>query len=576
MKSLLVTIPIFFVFSVSSQIIEKKTFAEGETIADSMALVQIYNALGGSNWSPAVNWTTASLSDWEGIILNGEGRVKDVDLSNFGAVGNMPNPFTGDAVGGLSAIETFDVAENQISGLMDFSGTTITDLDVSGNSLHFDDLEPLIEISILDYSNQSSIQFDQVSTIPHEIRYGDNFNLSLTMGGSDNHYQWKRNGVDITTNTYFMDNGDNLEIIDINYDNMGEFTVEVTSPTLVAGLAIDVDPQLVLAIEDLEVQVVDSNGQPISENVTGALFDLFGATQQKGFDTLAVAWNETSIFTIPDVVLGNYLLAVSSNPEKYIDTYFGDGFLWRYADTLDFRSDDPVFLSIIEIPPPETPIGTAVVSVILESNFEDEPRRRMPNVKCGLLRKETHEGGRGTDSSEDYFDLVAYSETNSDGELKFGFLPNGVYRFFIECPGVQLDPYSVEFEIAEVGRGGSEFILSVFLKEEGIEVDIKVVPGVIVGESEAFLKAFENLQIYPNPSSDVLNISYSHLTTYAVKVELADLTGAILHHQNLQRGYDRDLIIDVSAFEEGVYILRFYDTESPAVDMISYQIIVRD
>jgi hypothetical protein len=553
----------------NSNTVSVKTLIDSETIADSTALVQIYTALGGSSWNPAVNWETARLREWENIGLNStRTRVEDVNISGVGASGDMPNPFTGDAVGGLSALQGLNASNNKITGLMNFSGTTITNLNVSSNDLQFDDLEPVSGVSTVDYSNQSNILFNEAGAGSIKVRYDNNYNLSATIGGSDNQYQWYRNEVAISTSSDFADNGDNLDILSINYFNMGSFRLEVASPALVPGLTINVDPQLVLAIADFEVRVLGADDQPILENVFGALLET--TRRKRGFDTLERANDVASTFTFPDVVLGNYLTAVTSDPSKYIPTYSGGVFLWDKADTVYFRNDEGIDLKI-QVVPPEPGDGEGVVSGTIDENFAEDDgridaRRRAAKRKCGLRRKT---GGARTDADDDGFVLIAYGETNNNGEFEFGFLPEGTYRFFVEYPGIPLDESSfVQFDVGEAGISENEFVLAATISETGIVVELIEELGVIN-------KYFKDLLIYPNPSSDLLSISYHHLTTDAVSVQLLDISGAVLFETDLSRGYDKDLHLDVSEFQEGMYILRFYDKVSREKNMMSYRIMVR-
>lgn len=553
----------------NSNIISVNTVIDLETIADSAALVQIYNALGGSSWSPAVNWTTARLRDWNGVELNSSRtRVEDISISGRGAIGDMPNPLTGDAVGGLTELLGVDLRNNQITGLMDFSSTSIVSLNVSGNRLQFDDLEPVVGITTVDYANQASIKFNEAIATSIKVRYTTNSSLSIAAGGSSNQYNWFINEsiTPIATNADFTVNGSSLDIVSIDYDNMGAFRAEVTN-ALVPNLTIAVDPQKVLAIADFEVRVLGADDQPIAENVFGALLEAFRGP--KGFDTLEIALDAASTFTFPDVVLGNYLAAVSSDPEKYIGTYSGDEFLWENADTILFRNDDGLDLKIQLVPPPT--IGDGKVSGTIETNFAEDggridARRAAARRKCGLRRKG---GGGRTDADDDGFVLIAYGETNDNGEFEYGQLPSGTYRFFVEYPGIPLDPDAfVQFEVGEAGISDTEFVLAATITENGIEVELIKELGVI-------FKYFKNLQVYPNPSNEVLNISYRHLTTDAVRVELVNLTGSVLMQQDLQRGYDRDLTLDVTEYKEGIYLLRFFDKSSREKNMLTYRIVIR-
>ncbi|MFK7954050.1 MAG: T9SS type A sorting domain-containing protein [Ekhidna sp.] len=550
------------------------TTIDSETEADSSALIQIYNDLVGSSWSTPVNWETARLRDWDRVSLDdNRTRVESVDISNVGAIGAMSHPFEGEATGGLSALTEMNLSDNQITGLMDFSGTAIADLNVSGNILEFDDLEPVASISTLDYTNQASVQFVEASVDPTEIRYTNNYSLSTIVGGSSNQYLWYRNesAEVLITGADFSVNGASLDIIGINYDNMGSFRVEVTNE-LVPGLTIDVDPQLVYAIADMTVEVRNSDGVLIPETLDGYLME---TTQlPTGFDTLEIVNDVSSTFIFPDVVLGNYIMAAASDPEKYIPSYYAkdpDVVEWDKADTVFFRTDEAIQLQMTDVPEDfKEGDGDGTLDVLMEEDFGEsegriDARRRAAKRKCGLRRKRT--GGRTTD---DEFELVAYGETDENGEFQFDFLPSGIYRFFVEYPGIPLDEAAfVEFEVGEAGISNTDFKLEAFASENGIEVTIDVVLGVI-------LDYFKDLQIYPNPSSENLNISYRHLKSRDVVAELVDLSGNTKWSQDLNSGFNGNLRIDVSAFEHGVYLLRFYDRTSRNENVVTYRVMVMD
>ncbi|MEP0936598.1 MAG: LamG-like jellyroll fold domain-containing protein, partial [Cyclobacteriaceae bacterium] len=437
-----------------------KTIVDSETLADSLALVQIHNAINPQG----LNWGTARLRAWDGVTLDANRtRVNVVNISSSQSAGDMPNPFTGDALtnGGLSNMTGMDISVNEITGLMDFSTTTISTLLVNDNMLEFDDIEPLVSLGIgtLDYTNQGSVQYNQTTDgSPIEVRYANDYTLSLGtngqgVGGSANDYVWFRNDVLISSGTDFGIAGPEVVLQPINYDNMGEFRTEVTS-SLVPGLVIEADRQIVWAVADMVVSVVDEQGDPLEDPIDGYMLE--AVRRSRGFDTLEVVLNAPpSTITFPDVVLGNYITAINSNPALYIPTYFGDVFEWGEADTLFFRSDDVISMIMTEVPRELTAAdGNGSLDVLIEEDFGEEggridARRRAAKRKCGLRRKRS--GGRiGQD--DDDFELIAYGETDDNGEFQFGFLPQGTYRFFVEYPGIPLDESSfVEFEVGEEG-----------------------------------------------------------------------------------------------------------------------------
>ncbi|MEO9482732.1 MAG: LamG-like jellyroll fold domain-containing protein [Ekhidna sp.] len=556
--------------SANSNTTQVQTIIDPETEADSLALVQISNAIAPQG----LNWASARLRDWDGITLDlSRTRVEVVNISGTSAAGNMPNPFTGNALtnGGLSNMLEMNASNNQISGLMDYSGTAITSLNVSGNNLEFDDLEPVAGIATVDYSNQASIQYNESTGGQIEVRYTNDYSISITTGGTSNVYTWYRNDVAISSNADYLITDATGVILAIDYDNMGTFRTEVTN-ALVPGLTIDVDPQDVLAIADMQVSVADGSGNPLTAPLNGYMLET--TRTATGFSVLETLENvNASTFTFPDVVLGDYIIFVESDLELYIPTYFGDVFEWTEADTLFFRSDDVIALTMTEVPPELTAAdGEGTLGVLIEEDFEDgsgriDARRRAAKRKCGLRRKRS--GGR-TGQNDDEFELIAYGETDDNGEFQFGFLPQGTYRFFVEYPGIPIDDSSfVQFEVGEAGVSDTDFKLQAFATADGIEISIEKVLGVI-------LEYFKDLEIYPNPSSSYLNIRYRHLKSGDVTAELVDLSGNSKWSTDLRDGFDGQLRIDVEGFEEGIYILRFYDRESPQDNVVSFRVIVKD
>lgn len=105
------------------------------TQSDSLALVAIYNATDGPNWTENNNWLTGPVSTWARVIVN-ENRVTRLDLYSNGLSGELPaeigdldalerlelssNALTGDiptSIGNCAALEHLDIHVNQFTGL---------------------------------------------------------------------------------------------------------------------------------------------------------------------------------------------------------------------------------------------------------------------------------------------------------------------------------------------------------------------------------------------------------------------------------------------------------------------------
>ncbi|CAN0113723.1 unnamed protein product [Ectocarpus sp. 6 AP-2014] len=79
---------------------------------DRDALVALFHATGGDNWTRKSNWcTSAKLGTWKGVKVNEEGRVVELDLSDNNLRGTIPVE-----LGKLGALRNLSLAWNKLSG----------------------------------------------------------------------------------------------------------------------------------------------------------------------------------------------------------------------------------------------------------------------------------------------------------------------------------------------------------------------------------------------------------------------------------------------------------------------------
>lgn len=515
--------------------------------ADSTALVDFYTNNNGANWSDNTNWLQSgqNLATWFGVTLNTDGnRVEGLSLPDNGLSGSLTNDLNL-----LDALITLDLSANDLESVgTDFSGmTAATLINLDGNRLDFVDLEPLASNPVVSYANQQndgvvSISPNTLTILP----VGSDQLVSGSASGSANQYQWTLNGQDIagaTSPTY--------SITDINRSNMGSYSVNVTN-TLVPGLTFSSSVVDILASAIISVEVSDQAGNPLQENVNGLLYEL--PNESPDPLDLPGSLDVTSPFDFQPVVLGDFLVVVESvigldDPNaRFIPTYYGDVFEYTLADTLVLHGDTTIQLVMEELPP--EPSGVGVVGGVIEEDFPEEDgridaRRRAARRKCGLKRRRS--GGR-TDQ-DDEFELIAYGETNDQGEFEYGFLPEGTYRFFVEYPGIPLDESSfVQFEIGEAGVTDDSFVLAVFASPEGIEIEL------VLGITSEF---FTEFSIYPNPMTDLLIIEYGE-SKGDIDLEISSMEGRSLYKGELQRN-QRRVEINTSAYTSGQYFIKFVD-----------------
>ena len=86
--------------------------AHAQAASDRDALVALYNATGGPNWTNNTNWLSSRpIRDWHGVATNSGGRVVGINLHNNGLTGEMPAE-----LGNLSNLTSLSLLNNQLSG----------------------------------------------------------------------------------------------------------------------------------------------------------------------------------------------------------------------------------------------------------------------------------------------------------------------------------------------------------------------------------------------------------------------------------------------------------------------------
>ena len=105
-----------------------------ESAADRDALVALYNATGGANWTNNTNWlTNAPIGQWHGVTTDGNGRVTNLDLNDNQLSGTIPTQLNS-----LANLKELWLSENQLTGEIPpelGSLTNLMVLDLDDNDL---------------------------------------------------------------------------------------------------------------------------------------------------------------------------------------------------------------------------------------------------------------------------------------------------------------------------------------------------------------------------------------------------------------------------------------------------------
>ena len=265
------------------------------------------------------------------------------------------------------------------------------------------------------------------------------------------------------------------------------------------------------------------------------------------YDTIATKQGNGAV-TFQNIPHGQYLIGieyVDKNDLYYwVPTYYGSVYEWIKADTLHFDSDTTIQVDLVEIPAIYD--GPGFIDIKLNEQFGEIAR---PGTDRNCFLKRRRAGGR-INQDADAFELMAYGKTNNAGEFTFAFLPEGVYRFFVEYPGIPIDEASfVQFEFGEAGVSDAEFKLEVLVTLEGFEISIEPILGISTSA----------LKLYPNPTNDELFIQfYAELSKDHV-FHIYNSAGKLVWKEQVM---DRnDFSIDVSKYKPGIYWINAVDNE---------------
>ena len=99
--------------------------AQGGVDGDRAALVALYDATGGPDWTDGANWTSAEPIDaWHGVATGTDGRVTEIALPENNLAGTLPA-----ALGNLTRLRRLDLGGNRFGGTIPAELGNLADLE---------------------------------------------------------------------------------------------------------------------------------------------------------------------------------------------------------------------------------------------------------------------------------------------------------------------------------------------------------------------------------------------------------------------------------------------------------------
>ncbi|MEM9328553.1 MAG: T9SS type A sorting domain-containing protein, partial [Bacteroidota bacterium] len=543
---------------------------------DRASLLAVYDATMGSGWTNGADWpNNPNIDTWVGVVVEGD-RVVSLDLSNSNLIGDVPYDLLD-----IVNLRFLDLSGNFVTGIPDLRRMEeLTAPNVSDNLLDFRDLESNAQVPSINYQNQKPVGEATEIRLPK----GSNHVVTIPVGGTANVYQWLFDGF-LDSREISGSTAASHEIKGLDYLRMGDYYLRVTNP-LVPGLELITQRQTVLATTEVSFRptYVDGNGS-LQDLDQGEGFLMEVTRPGTPFDTIQSVAVDGQGLRFDDVVLGNYLVALRTDSVfvrisggladsvRLLPTYYSSAFLWEEADTLRIRDrvEEPLRM---QRRPTEVETGGNSINLLVEADFATvgaegarlEARRTVKRAGCSLRRRRRATGGRAANDLAD-FELIAYRETDDDGRVTFGELPDGDYRLDIDYPGIPMDPNSfITFTIGEGGLEQNTLTLEATIDETGIEVQLIEILRVL-------REYFEEIAVYPNPADRDLNIAYKGLTSSSIKAQLLNLQGMLLEELSLPRSTQKSVTLDVQDLSPGIYLLRMVDASS-AEGILVFKVLI--
>lgn len=236
--------------------------------SDSSALITLYNALDGPNWT--IKWDlNMPISTWHGVDLDADCKITDIRLNDNNLKGVIPNV-------NLPDVTFFIVGEDDVHGalpsfsnapkLLLFQGIdcnltdvpnyashpTLDKILIAGNKLTFEDIIPN-EMKMHQNAPFDGYSRQQKLPVPSDATIAEGGTHAIIMPDFDenimtNVYEWFKDTVSIGAG-----NGKSITLTNITQANAGEYVLKVTNPNA---------PDLTLMSEAVTISVTSSSCMP--------------------------------------------------------------------------------------------------------------------------------------------------------------------------------------------------------------------------------------------------------------------------------------------------------------------------
>ncbi len=245
---------------------------------------------------------------------------------------------------------------------------------------------------------------------------------------------------------------------------------------------------------------------------------------------------------------GNYVVQARTDLMNYPDgipTYFGNHEQWSNALSIEVTPElnaNILNITISEVPKLTSMDGSGELSGTLSNEQGTflkgtmaQPAKKSGVILLGKAKKSTNAG-----------DVVAYVESDDQGQYVFNYVPDGEYLLVVDVAGLDM------MDTHEVTISGSQIIsgLNYTVSNEGIYAGWPT--AVSLPENKV-------LEIWPNPGEGRIMMDLPAAGDYTVKIYSTD--GRLIRTDEF-RSAGGHATVDISAENKGLYILSIKGPET--------------
>jgi hypothetical protein len=498
------------------------------------ALLNLYASAYGQYWQPKVNWLEeADIAKWDGITTNEQNKVTEINLAQRNLTGTIPSILTS-----LTELHVLNLEGNDITSLENLTTLSWTNLDLRNNKLQFASLELNQSIQNFHFASQKPV--GQKYSI--EVYAGDDFELSILVSGSKNKYQWFKGANAVSS----IQTTPEFPISNIGKSDEGSYHCKISHDDF-AGFSLVSEPVQIIPVADISGKVFTGsiafqNGEVILLKVPLA--------PTASFDTVGITLtDDKGLYDFNKIRLDQYWLIVRGN--NAIPTYYGDGISWTDAQIINLTQNlDNININIYSIPEREKGEGKITGYVELGITLDGKVATRKRVAKAGVAIYRAKSASKGQLSAT--HELIAYTETNDQGEFTISDLEDGKYRLIIELPGIPMNE-SAFFDIEISGAKQKEVKIAATVEKDGIFLKIEDDDNSTTGTQLNFQSG---IKVYPNPTHQWVNIIIPQNTT-THQIQLSETSGRDVTALIKQKiSHPQNIALDVSQLKPGYYLLK--------------------